>query len=245
MRDIRIHVPTALEAGARITLPAAAAGHVARVLRLRAGDAVVLFNGDGCEYAARLTQVDARNAIAEIAEPRTANRESPLAVTLVQSLARGEKMDWIVQKATELGVQAIVPVTSERSEVQLSDARGAKRLDHWRAVAISACEQCGRNVVPRIDAPQSLQAWLQGDQAQATALQLALLPDAATRYRDLPPPAGAIALAVGPEGGFGERDTAQLHAAGFTALQLGPRILRTETAGLAMLAMLQALHGDA
>lgn len=245
MRDIRIHVPAALAAGAHIALPDAAAGHVARVLRLRAGDPVVLFNGDGHEYPARLIQVDARAAVVEIAGSRTANRESPLAITLVQALARGEKMDWIVQKATELGVHAIVPVTSERSEVQLGDARGAKRLDHWRAVTVSACEQCGRNVVPRIDAPRSLQAWLQGGQAHAAALRLALLPNATARNRDLQVPAGTIVLAVGPEGGFGARDEAQLHAAGFSALRLGPRILRTETAGLAALAMLQALYGDA
>ncbi|HET7359855.1 MAG TPA: 16S rRNA (uracil(1498)-N(3))-methyltransferase [Rhodanobacteraceae bacterium] len=243
MRRIRIHVELALAEGADIVLPAAAAGHVARVLRLAAGDGVTLFNGDGNDYAAELVTVDRRAVTARVQAVQAVANESPLALTLAQGLARGEKMDLVVQKATELGVARIVPLLSERSEVRLDSARSDKRLQHWRAIAAGACEQCGRARVPAIAAPRALDEWagsLDGD----GVLRLALLPDARHGPRGLAVPSAGAILVAGPEGGLGDRDVATLRAAGFAGLRLGPRILRTETAGLAALAALQALYGD-
>src|SRR5574337_767508 len=160
MRIPRLHVDAPLSPDVRIELPAQAAAHALRVLRLQPGDAVILFNGDGHDYPARLVAGGAREVAAHV-ETRVATiRESPLRITLAQALARGEKMDWIVQKAVELGVAAIMPLATERSEVKLDDRRAAKRLEHWRAVMLAACEQSGRAVVPTIEAPQALDRWL-------------------------------------------------------------------------------------
>jgi 16S rRNA (uracil1498-N3)-methyltransferase len=243
MRAIRIHVDHApLTIGASLALPAQAGEHVARVLRLGAGDPLVLFNGDGHDYAATIIEAGKRQVSVSISARTAVASESPLPLVLAQAVARGEKMDLIVQKATELGVSAIVPLLTERSEVKLDADRAAKRLAHWRAVIASACEQSGRAVLPSIDAPQLLAAWL--DRLDSGALRLALLPDGSLRARELAPTLDGALLVVGPEGGLGERDVAALRAHGFQGLQLGPRILRTETAGLAALAALQALHGD-
>lgn len=245
MRSIRLFADTPLEPGHAVILPATAATHAVRVLRLKSGDAVMLFNGDGHEYPARLVIAGIRDVRADVASRESPVRESPLQVTLIQALARGEKMDWIIQKATELGVARIVPATTERSEVKLDAARGEKRLDHWRAVAIAACEQCGRNVPPRIEAPVELSAWLKTTSAMQSDSRWMLHPDGATRPRDLAAVSpAALDLAVGPEGGFGESDLAAMRAHGFRELALGPRILRTETAGVAAIAALQALCGD-
>ena len=243
MRTIRIHVDQPLAAGAETALPSQAGEHVARVLRLAPGDPLTLFNGDGADYAATIRSVDKREVRVQVLERQAVARESPLRLTLAQGVARGEKMDLIVQKATELGVARIVPLLTERAEVKLDPARAEKRLAHWRAVAASACEQCGRASLPEIQSALPLAAWLAA-LADDGALRLALLPDAAASARELQFGAAGGLLAVGPEGGLGERDIAVLHEAGFHGLRLGPRILRTETAGLAALAALQALHGD-
>jgi 16S rRNA (uracil1498-N3)-methyltransferase len=243
MRNIRIHVAAALQPGAEVSLPAPAAAHVVRVLRLRAGDALTLFNGDGHDYPARLTSANGRDAVVQIESRQAISTESPLRITLAQALARGEKMDWIVQKAAELGVAAIVPLLTERSEVKLDEARAAKRLEHWRAVAIAACEQSGRAVVPALHAAQPLAAWLAALDADTSSTRLVLHPGEGCAARALQPTSRAT-LAVGPEGGFGDSDLPALHAAGFANLSLGPRILRTETAGLAAIAALQAIYGD-
>jgi 16S rRNA (uracil1498-N3)-methyltransferase len=243
MRTIRIHVDIPLASGRDITLPAQAGEHVARVLRMEAGAPVVLFSGDdGMEYDAVLASVGKREVVASVGEGRQVANESPLSLTLAQGVARGEKMDFIIQKATELGVTRIVPILTERSEVKLDAARAEKRLVHWRAVAASACEQSGRARVPAIDAAQPLGAWLAA-LAEGGPMRLALLPEGSKRPNELALADAAI-LAIGPEGGFGERDRAALAGAGFTGLRLGPRILRTETAGLAAIAALQALYGD-
>lgn len=245
MRSIRLFADLPLEPGRSTALPDSAAAHAVRVLRLRAGDVVTLFNGDGHEYPARLVSASAREVRAEIVSRESPLRESPLRLTLIQALARGEKMDWIVQKATELGVARIVPMTTERSEVKLDAARGEKRLEHWRAVVIAACEQCGRNALPRIDAPVDLSTWLEANATPGPDARWMLHPEAATRPRDVQAfPSTALEFAIGPEGGFGETDLAALRAHGFRELALGPRILRTETAGIAALAALQALRGD-
>lgn len=243
VRTIRIYVDQPLATGTEPDLPAQAAEHLARVLRLGEGAPVVLFNGDGCDYAAILVHVGKREVRARIEGAQPVANESPLRLTLAQGVARGEKMDLIVQKATELGAACIVPLLTERSEVRLDPARAEKRLAHWRAVAASACEQSGRARLPAILPAQPLDGWLAGLPQDGT-LRLALLPDGNQSLRSLAfAPAGGL-LVVGPEGGLGERDVATLHAAGFSGLALGPRILRTETAGLATLAALQAMHGD-
>jgi 16S rRNA (uracil1498-N3)-methyltransferase len=243
MRTIRIHVDTPLVGGREVILPAQAGEHVARVLRMEVGAPVVLFAGDdGMEFDATLVSVGKREVVAAVGAGRVVANESPLSLTLAQGVARGEKMDLIVQKATELGIARIVPILTERSEVKLDAARAEKRLQHWRAVAASACEQSGRARLPYIEAAQPLQAWL-ASLAEDGRERLALLPEGDRRAQSLKLEHGAL-LVVGPEGGLGERDTTALSAAGFTGLRLGPRILRTETAGLAALAALQALHGD-
>src|SRR5690348_13048459 len=242
MRTIRIHVDQPLAAGAELALPAQAGEHVARVLRLVAGDPLTLFNGDGADYATTIPAVGKREVRVQVQGREAVPRESPLRLTLAQGVARGEKMDLIVQKATELGVVCIVPLLTERSEVRLDPARAEKRLAHWRAVAASACEQSGRARLPVILPMQPLETWL-ASLPQGGALRLALLPEGDRSPRTLAfGPAGGL-LVIGPEGGLGERDVAGLASAGFAGLRLGPRILRTETAGPAGLAAPPALPG--
>lgn len=243
MRMIRIHVDQPLAPGRALSLPSQAGEHVARVLRMVAGDELTLFNGDGHDYLATIAAVGKREVNVSVQSAQRVDNESPLPITLAQGIARGEKMDLIVQKATELGVARIVPLLTERSEVKLDPSRAEKRLAHWRAVAASACEQSGRACVPEVTPAQPLEAWLRGLDDNG-ALRLALLPEGTMQARSLRFDTTGGILVVGPEGGLGERDVALLGAAGFAGLRLGPRILRTETAGLAALAALQALHGD-
>jgi len=247
MRLTRAHVDLPLAPGARISLPDDAATHLLRVLRLREGDACVLFNGDGHDYDARVASASKRGGEVEVLDRRMVDNESPLRITLVQGIARGEKMDLILQKATELGVARIVPVDAERTEVRLEGARLAKRVAHWRGVVASACGQCGRAYVPEVTEPVEI-ARLAG-QAPESTLRLTLDPAGTQSLSTLAAavPASstpAITLAIGPEGGWSPRDRGHLLAAGYEGLRLGPRILRTETAGLAAIAALQALYGD-
>jgi 16S rRNA (uracil1498-N3)-methyltransferase len=243
MRTIRIHVDQPLMAGGELALPEQAGEHVARVLRLVSGDEITLFNGDGCDYPSTIVAVGKRQVAVQVLSSRALDNESPLRLTLAQGVARGEKMDLIVQKATELGVARIVPLLTERSEVKLDVGRAEKRLLHWRAVVASACEQSGRARVPEVAPAVSLDTWLRELPSDDT-LRLALLPEGTQKAAALQfTPAGGV-LVVGPEGGLGLRDVASLGEAGFHGLRLGPRILRTETAGLAALAALQAVHGD-
>ena len=242
MRLTRSFVDRPLRAGDTLALPAAAAAHLVRVLRLQPGDACVLFNGDGHDYDARLVSVGKREVRAEVVAARRTDNESPLAITLVQGIARGEKMDWILQKATELGVAAIVPVASERSEVRLDGERADKRATHWHEVVVAACGQSGRATVPPVSAPQPLTTAVA--RLPAGARRLLLDPQAAHGLDAGVAAADGIVLAIGPEGGWSVRDLATLRDHGFAGLRLGPRVLRTETAGLAAIAALQALHGD-
>lgn len=242
MRTIRSFVDAPLSPGAIVTLSETASGHLVRVLRLGLGDPVVLFNGDGHDYAARLVSLGKRGAEAEVLSASPVANESPLALTLAQGVARGEKMDLVLQKATELGVAAIAPVNTERTEVKLDAERAAKRLAHWRGILAAACEQSGRARLPRLAEPGSLAAYAA---AETATLKLMLDPAGELSLPELAlAPGDTVALAVGPEGGLSDRDRATLHAAGFRGLRLGPRILRTETAGLAAIAALQALYGD-
>lgn len=247
MRLTRAYVDLPLAPGARINLPEDAATHLLRVLRLREGDACVLFNGDGHDYDARIVAADKRGGEVEVLDRRIVDNESPLRITLVQGIARGEKMDLILQKATELGVARIVPVDAERTEVRLEGARLAKRIAHWRGVVASACGQCGRARVPEVADPLDIARIAAA--APESTLRLTLDPVGTQALSTLAAalPAGAapaITLAIGPEGGWSPRDRGHLQVAGYEGLRLGPRILRTETAGLAAVAALQALYGD-
>ena len=243
MRVSRFLVDQPLSPGTQLFLPEPAAAHLVRVLRAGVGDACTLFNGDGRDYEARVVAIGKRETRVEVGDAHAVDNESPLRIILVQALARGEKMDLILQKATELGVAAFVPVMSERSEVRLDADRVDKRVGHWRSVVGAACEQCGRAVVPAVAMPIPLAAvmpalpedtarLLLDPQAPRTVDQLALEPK------------GKLVLAIGPEGGWSPRDRATLQDAGFDGMRLGPRILRTETAGLAAIAALQARYGD-
>ncbi len=243
MRIPRVYVNDSLRVGHEVLLPEQAGEHVARVLRLERGHALILFNGDGHEYDARLATLAKRAVSAEITAVRAADREAPLTLTLAQGIARGDKMDWILQKATELGVARIVPLVTERTEVKLDEDRAERRLAHWMSVVAGACEQSGRNRLPTIEPPQKLDRWL-GSLGNDSALRLALLPDGDTNLRQLASVENGALLVVGPEGGFSEHDIVLLGQGGFRGLRLGPRVLRTETAGIAALAALLALHGD-
>jgi 16S rRNA (uracil1498-N3)-methyltransferase len=254
MRLTRVYVHAAageLQPGAELQLPDSAAAHVARVLRLRPGAAITIFDGRGGEWAAEIVSIVRSAVRVRCGQHQALERESPLQLTLLQSLARGEKMDWVIQKATELGVQRIVTVAAARSVVQIDDKRSATRLVHWRAVAVSACEQCGRNRPPEIDAPRSVQDALDATNvaaAQATAAlpvtRLLLSPAATLSLADATNNANNIALLVGPEGGFSADELGLLGKSRFVGVGLGPRVLRTETAAIAAVAALQALRGD-
>ncbi|WP_149195913.1 16S rRNA (uracil(1498)-N(3))-methyltransferase [Luteimonas suaedae] len=242
MRLTRAYLDTPLVPGARVALPDAAVAHLLRVLRLREGDACVLFNGDGRDYDCRIVAAGKRGGEAEVLAMRTVDNESPLRIVLLQGIARGEKMDWILQKATELGVAGFVPAGSERSEVKLDAARAEKRLAHWTSVVVAACEQSGRARVPGVAAVQPLAAALPG--LPASGPRLLLDPFATATITSLDPPEAPVVIAVGPEGGWSARDRETLHAAGFAGIRLGPRVLRTETAGIAAIAALQSRFGD-
>ena len=244
MRIPRIYTEQTLRPGSEVLLPEQAGEHVARVLRLERGHPLILFNGDGSECDAELASMAKRAVTATVLAARDVSRETPLKLTLAQSIARGEKMDWILQKATELGVGRIVPLVTERTEVKLDEDRAERRLLHWRSVVAGACEQCGRNELPVIEQPQRLDRWLGALDSADARLRLALLPEGDSTLRHLPSVENGAMLVVGPEGGLSDHDAAMLTHAGFLGLRLGPRVLRTETAGVAALAAMQALFGD-
>ncbi len=239
MSHIRVHTSQLLESGTEIELDPGPARHLVQVLRQRAGQQVALFNGDGSEYQAEILAArrpdHCRLRLGRQHRPQT---ESPLEITLIQAIGRGERMDWAIQKSVELGVTAIRPVFTERTQVRLDARRAASRLAHWQQVAIAACEQSGRTRIPEIAEPMPLV-----DLPPCPGTGLSLDPEASTglsavaKDRD-------YCLAVGPEGGLTEPECRWLAERGFQAVRAGPRILRTETAGVAVLAALQALFGD-
>jgi len=242
MRLIRVHVAAALGPGAQVRLDGTAAAHVTRVLRLGVGDAVTLFNGDGSDYPARISALGRGGVEAEVTGAVAARAESPLAVTLVQGIARAERMDLVLQKATELGVAAILPVATARSVVRLDAGTRERKRAHWLGVAVAACEQCGRARVPEVAEPQDFSAWLAGP--PRAAARLLLSPDAKLALNAAAAGANSIELLVGPEGGLEDSEREAALAAGFRACRLGPRVLRSETAAIAALAVLQAVAGD-
>ncbi|WAC61682.1 16S rRNA (uracil(1498)-N(3))-methyltransferase [Pseudoxanthomonas sp. SL93] len=243
MRLTRSYVDMPLAVGGTVVLPESTANHLSRVLRLREGDPCVLFNGDGHDHPARIATVGKREVTADILSSHPVDNESPLHITLLQGIARGEKMDLILQKATELGVAAVVPVIAERTEVKLDAERTEKRLAHWRNVITSACEQSGRAIVPVLSTPCALDEAARGQAKEDTAL-LTLDPQGEASLGTVSIDGGRAVIAIGPEGGWSPRDRETLRQAGFTGLRLGPRILRTETAGLAAIAALQSRFGD-
>jgi 16S rRNA (uracil1498-N3)-methyltransferase len=240
MRLHRIFTPAFLEPGATVELDDRAARYLGRVLRIRAGDIVVLFNGDGCDYPATIVQATKQTVSARVNEAVAATNESPLRIQLAQGIARGERMDFALQKAVELGVAAIQPLFCQRTEVKLSGPRLGKRLDHWRGVIVSACEQSGRAVLPHLQEPVGLDTWLHEPPPGA---RLVLRPEADATLPGLSR-RDRVCLLIGPEGGLADREIAAAVDAGFTPVRLGPRVLRTETAGPAALAVLQTLWGD-
>jgi 16S rRNA (uracil1498-N3)-methyltransferase len=243
MRLVRVFVEAALTPGGRVDLAGAAHEHMTRVLRLGAGDAVTLFNGDGSDYPSVILELRRGRATVLVGAAAPARAESPLPVTLVQGIARGERMDLVIQKATELGATAIRPVATERSVVRLDEATRLKKLAHWRGIAIAACEQCGRARLPEVAEPLALAEWLSRP-ALPGRLRLQLDPDAPESLPARAAGAPAIELLVGPEGGLtaGEQDMAR--QTGYLPSRLGPRVLRSETAAIAALAVLQATAGD-
>ena len=249
MRLTRCHVPEPLLPETDIVLPPAAAAHITRVLRLRAGAALTLFDGRGGEYHATLVAIERGGGVrVHVGAHRAIEREAPLELTLLQCVVRAERMDWIVQKATELGVTGIVPVASQHAVVRLEPTAAARRQQHWQGIAIGACEQCGRNRLPRLEAVQPLEQACR-NAATGTPARLLLDPSAerslASNVRAMPLRAGAaVSLLVGPEGGLSEEEVALARQHGFVACGLGPRILRAETAPLAALSCLQTLLGD-
>ena len=225
-----------------IFLDEAAAHHAARVLRLKEEDAVVLFNGKGGEYPAKITGIGKTKVTVLTGEWQNIERESPLQIILAQAVSSAEKMDFTVQKAVELGVTAIQPLASQRGVVRMDAARARKRIEHWRKVVIAACEQCGRNRIPQIMEMVSLKEFL--GKAESDALRLVLSPDGGLSFKQFKYKGGEIILLVGPEGGLTAQEEQAAGAAGFTSVTLGQRVLRTETAGLAALAAMQTLWGD-
>jgi 16S rRNA (uracil1498-N3)-methyltransferase len=275
MRLTRVHVDAPLRSGQRLTIEGSAGNHIARVLRLRADDCLTLFNGQGGEYGGSIEEIRRDTVLVSVLEHREFERESPFQLVLAQGISRADRMDWVVQKATELGVYRIVPIFTERSVVHLDGKQAAKKVQHWRSIVIAACEQSGRNRVPQIDQPIGFYELLQqrdppqdrdalqqprrreDDLLQqprpgkddslhqpAEAARLLLSPTAELRLADIPQgPPGATVL-IGPEGGLADIEQEAAIKSGYTPVRLGPRVLRTETAAVCALTLLQQRFGD-
>ena len=243
MRVPRLYLPIPLATGITVPLDDHAFNHAVRVLRLGVNAPVTLFNGQCGAFAATLTKVGKRQAQAQVMEAVPGEVESPLPVTLAQGVSRGEKMDYTLQKAVELGVATIQPLFTERSGVALTGERLARKVQHWQGIVIGACEQCGRNRLPELREPLTLLDGLTR-LTKEPGPGLLLDPLAELGLRGLIPPAGPITLLIGSEGGLSPAELARAREAGFIGIRLGPRILRTETAGVAALAAIQALWGD-
>lgn len=236
----RFYSPFPLHDAVQVSLAEHAAHHAARVLRLRRGDDVVLFDGNGGEYAGSVHEVARDGVIVDVGRHSPEDRESRLHICLAQGLASGDKMDTILQKAVELGVAEFQPLATGKSVVKLGEERAVRRAQHWQQVVVAACEQCGRNRLPVVLPVQDFATWM----AQQGGMRLVLMPNAPVRLADLPPPTEPLTLLVGPEGGFADAEIRLAHEQGCKPIRLGPRVLRAETAGLAALAAVQMLWGD-
>ena len=231
-----------LYVGNEVQLAESAATHATRALRLNEGDDVVLFNGDGNDYLAKLTTIKKNEVTAKVNAINLVNNESSIRIHLAQGISSGDRMDFTIQKAVEMGVTSIQPIASQRSVVKLSKERAEKRIIHWQNVVISACEQCGRAIIPLVKAPLDLPQWLAT--IDKNDLMITLAPNASISFKHLSPPKTDIHLLVGAEGGLTENEIRMSIDEGFTAVRLGKRILRTETAPLAAIATMQTLWGD-
>ena len=240
---MRLFVSGALINGAEIELDGDRARYLGKVMRARVGDDVSVFNGDGPEWPAQIVAIAKNRVTLQLGDSAVTGTESPLKVHLVQGISRGERMDFVVQKATELGVKRISPVLTEYGVVKLNAERAEKRREHWQKIAASACEQSGRTRLPLIDAPIGLKSWF-GNKPEKVDAELILAPGAATPLASIAAPQTKACILIGPEGGFSDNEYDDANAAGFTAVSLGPRILRTETAAPAALAVMQSLWGD-
>ncbi|MBJ6136966.1 16S rRNA (uracil(1498)-N(3))-methyltransferase [Marinobacter litoralis] len=241
MRIPRIFTDSPLNEGSQCELDDNAANHVGRVLRMQPGQELRLFNNDGYDYRATITQASKKNVTVDVLSREDNATESPLTITLGQTLSKGDRMDYAVQKAVEMGVTTIVPLSTQRSDVKLKGDREEKRLRHWQQVAISAAEQCGRAKVPEILPVMSVQEWL--EHSQSCDLRLVLHHRTEHSLNTLDKPAN-VALMIGPEGGLTADEIAQAEQSGFLPVALGPRVLRTETAPVAAMALCQWLWGD-
>lgn len=238
----RIFQPGALISGSVVDLEAQASHHLARVLRAKVGDSLTIFNGEGGEYEASIIAIDKKKVSVLIASYQPRETESQLTLYLAQGISRGEKMDYTIQKAVELGVKKIIPLMTERCSVKLDEERRQKRLQHWQSIVVSACEQSGRNRVPEILSPQSLNQWLQTVEAD---YYFVLAPLGTQKLNEISLQKDArVVLLIGPEGGLSDQEMTQVSQKGFQPLNLGPRVLRTETAAVAALTALQCYFGD-
>jgi len=238
----RLYIPQPLVAGETLALDEQAAHHVKQVLRLGPGAALRVFDGEGSEHHATLLDVHRARGSVEIGAVYTAHTESSLDIILAQGIPRGDRMDFILQKAVELGVSAIQPLWMERSQARAKGERLDKRIRHWQRVMINACEQCGRSTLPGLGKPADCTSWL--DAGPTGATRILLEPQAENTLTSLGPPRQPVVLLIGPEGGVSDAERVCASSAGFTPVTLGPRVLRTETASLAVLAGLQSLWGD-
>ena len=239
----RFYCPNPLSIGATIQLPDSAAAHAVRVLRMVENDQAIVFNGDGFDYVCKLVAIKKTSVSAHVISSKPIANESPLTIVLLQGISSGDRMDYTIQKAVELGVHEIYPISTERSVVKLDAARAEKRLEHWRQVVASACEQCGRAFVPKVHAPLTLKAWL-SQYPHSTSCRIQLNPVGAQRLADIAKPQHAIELLIGAEGGLNATEIESATAYGFQSILLGPRILRTETAALTAIASMHTLWGD-
>ena len=243
MSNLRFYSAENLQISATIKLSDNAATHATRVMRLNVGDALTLFCGDGFDYACELVSVKKSEVLAQVNSSKQVENESNLSITLLQGISAGDRMEYTLQKAVELGVTQIIPIKTERSVVKLSPERAEKRLEYWQNVVIAACEQSGRAVTPQVEAPISLMHWLAANAANKST-RITLDPLAALHLQDISKPEGKIELLVGAEGGLSKEELSVAKQHGFAGVQLGKRILRTETAPLAAVAAMQTLWGD-
>ena len=242
MRIPRLYTPQAFIQGDELNITGQAAHHIAHVLRLSNGATVQVFDGSGCENRAIVRTINRSTVSLKIAGPVTVRPESSLDITLLQGIARNDRMDFILQKAVELGVNAIQPLWTQHSQAHLKGIRLEKRFKHWQGVIISACEQCGRATIPQLAAAKNYSEWMRNP--ETSGLRLLLQPDSETGMGTLKPTEERIHVLVGPEGGFDIDEQVLAKSAGFIGICLGPRILRTETAAIAVLAGMQTLWGD-
>jgi len=241
MRTSRIYHQGSLSHNQEFELESQAAIHLARVLRCKEGDELILFNGDGNEYSATINRIHRNHVWVKVLSEQPVNRESPLNITLLQAISKGERMDYTIQKAVELGISNIIPLITERS-LSLKADRATKKLQHWKGVITSACEQCGRNIIPDILEPVTLTDWLMN--CDKNALNLILAPTASTSLNEIDYSEKNITLLIGPEGGLTDNEISQCLHHGLSGVKMGPRILRTETAAITALSIIQSRWGD-